>query len=123
MDDDVVHADMREEQRRDRRHAARKDERVLRLFPDAQPRFQYLLVRAVEARIDEAFGAAGALSGDPFEVALARGGAFEGEGRGEEDRRLQRPFGEHRRSEEHTSELQSLMRTSYAVYCLKTKQT
>src|SRR3546814_5589287 len=36
-------------------------------------------------------------------------------------------FGEHRlavegaadRSEEHTSELQSLMRTSYAVFCLK----
>src|SRR3546814_10402749 len=26
-----------------------------------------------------------------------------------------------RRSEEHTSELQSLMRTSYAVFCLKTK--
>src|SRR3546814_4628604 len=26
------------------------------------------------------------------------------------------------RSEEHTSELQSLMRTSYAVLCLKTKQ-
>src|SRR3546814_6749643 len=29
--------------------------------------------------------------------------------------------GLHRRSEEHTSELQSLMRTSYAVFCLKTK--
>src|SRR3546814_8486428 len=28
-----------------------------------------------------------------------------------------------RRSEEHTSELQSLMRISYAVFCLKTKQT
>src|SRR3546814_6368123 len=28
---------------------------------------------------------------------------------------------EHRRSEEHTSELQSLMRISYAVFCLKTK--
>src|SRR3546814_3793895 len=28
-----------------------------------------------------------------------------------------------RRSEEHTSELQSLMRTSYAVFCLKKKQT
>src|SRR3546814_9882316 len=28
------------------------------------------------------------------------------------------PFG---RSEEHTSELQSLMRTSYAVFCLKKK--
>src|SRR3546814_1093127 len=28
---------------------------------------------------------------------------------------------EHDRSEEHTSELQSLMRTSYAVFCLKKK--
>src|SRR3546814_1431892 len=27
------------------------------------------------------------------------------------------------RSEEHTSELQSLMRTSYAVFCLKNKTT
>src|SRR3546814_5803204 len=27
------------------------------------------------------------------------------------------------RSEEHTSELQSLMRISYAVFCLKTKNT
>src|SRR3546814_6214704 len=31
--------------------------------------------------------------------------------------------GEHARSEEHTSELQSLMRTSYAVFCLKKKTT
>src|SRR3546814_1529249 len=30
---------------------------------------------------------------------------------------------QHRRSEEHTSELQSLMRISYAVFCLKTKTT
>src|SRR3546814_5443654 len=30
---------------------------------------------------------------------------------------------EHRRSEEHTSELQSLMRISYAVFCLKNKNT
>src|SRR3546814_3309882 len=29
--------------------------------------------------------------------------------------------GEHARSEEHTSELQSLMRISYAVFCLKKK--
>src|SRR3546814_3824354 len=28
----------------------------------------------------------------------------------------------HERSEEHTSELQSLMRTSYAVFCLKKKK-
>src|SRR3546814_2518968 len=33
-----------------------------------------------------------------------------------------RPIGaDHQRSEEHTSELQSLMRISYAVFCLKKK--
>src|SRR3546814_19955472 len=31
--------------------------------------------------------------------------------------------GGHDRSEEHTSELQSLMRISYAVFCLKKKKT
>src|SRR3546814_4678331 len=31
-------------------------------------------------------------------------------------------FAEQIRSEEHTSELQSLMRISYAVFCLKTKK-
>src|SRR3546814_8866792 len=30
--------------------------------------------------------------------------------------------GGHKRSEEHTSELQSLMRISYAVFCLKKKK-
>src|SRR3546814_2607385 len=35
--------------------------------------------------------------------------------------RRQEPF-EHERSEEHTSELQSLMRISYAVFCLKKKK-
>src|SRR3546814_2249786 len=34
----------------------------------------------------------------------------------------QRAGVEHRRSEEHTSELQSLMRISYAVFCLKKKK-
>src|SRR3546814_4725398 len=33
--------------------------------------------------------------------------------------RVQRAVVEGRRSEEHTSELQSLMRSSYAVFCLK----
>src|SRR3546814_5631397 len=32
------------------------------------------------------------------------------------------PAGKGARSEEHTSELQSLMRTSYAVFCLKKKK-
>src|SRR3546814_4590972 len=36
-------------------------------------------------------------------------------------RRL-RPLAGYVRSEEHTSELQSLMRTSYAVFCLKKKK-
>src|SRR3546814_2682342 len=36
-------------------------------------------------------------------------------------RRLWRRDQDHRRSEEHTSELQSLMRISYAVFCLKKK--
>src|SRR3546814_5337895 len=35
-----------------------------------------------------------------------------------------RPFaGRSQRTEEHTSELQSLMRISYAVFCLKKKKT
>src|SRR3546814_8239510 len=36
--------------------------------------------------------------------------------------RRARPPGSARRSEEHTSELQSLMRISYAVFCLKKKK-
>src|SRR3546814_4437942 len=40
-----------------------------------------------------------------------------------ESRRILPVFGMNRgRSEEHTSELQSLMRISYAVFCLKTKK-
>src|SRR3546814_3022116 len=36
--------------------------------------------------------------------------------------RLDKARGEPQRSEEHTSELQSLMRISYAVFCLKKKK-
>src|SRR3546814_2455318 len=46
------------------------------------------------------------------EFAAARGAAAIGERRDIDDRR----------SEEHTSELQSLMRISYAVFCLKKKK-
>src|SRR3546814_6475892 len=38
-------------------------------------------------------------------------------------RKFQPQCARHRRSEEHTSELQSLMRISYAVFCLKKKNT
>src|SRR3546814_8902969 len=37
-------------------------------------------------------------------------------------RRLKERAGQFERSEEHTSELQSLMRISYAVFCLKKKK-
>src|SRR3546814_8937695 len=37
--------------------------------------------------------------------------------------RMRLPFRHGTRSEEHTSELQSLMRISYAVFCLKKKNT
>src|SRR3546814_7099272 len=42
--------------------------------------------------------------------------------RGDEQPAHQKPSGSASRSEEHTSELQSLMRISYAVFCLKKKQ-
>src|SRR3546814_9529203 len=39
------------------------------------------------------------------------------------ERRSDEDVADLRRSEEHTSELQSLMRISYAVFCLKKKKT
>src|SRR3546814_5010248 len=39
----------------------------------------------------------------------------------DQDRKRHQPY-QSRRSEEHTSELQSLMRISYAVFCLKKKK-
>src|SRR3546814_5892655 len=39
-----------------------------------------------------------------------------------DDRHAREGVGEGGRSEEHTSELQSLMRISYAVFCLKKKK-
>src|SRR3546814_4480126 len=65
--------------------------------------------------------AAGAQAGDLFLARVQRfdkglDGAFV-------DLGLERPGLLPRRSEEHTSELQSLMRISYAVFCLKKKNT
>src|SRR3546814_2478667 len=54
---------------------------------------------------------------------LTRGGVFEPliDCLGSSDR-LVKFYAAQGRSEEHTSELQSLMRTSYAVFCLKRKK-
>src|SRR3546814_9749892 len=49
-------------------------------------------------------------------------GAFPHDRSMEDGGRRYSPHGGRRRSEEHTSELQSLMRISYAVFCLKKKK-
>src|SRR3546814_4518162 len=57
------------------------------------------------------------ISGQTYKKLVSMGGATSG-WVGEEDERPTL----HHRSEEHTSELQSLMRISYAVFCLKKKK-
>src|SRR3546814_19439897 len=55
---------------------------------------------------------------NPGDDLISKALQIEVDGRKWTDREI---FG-HTRSEEHTSELQSLMRNSYAVFCLKKKQ-
>src|SRR3546814_9790729 len=66
-------------------------------------------------------------SHETLAIAMNRIGAKAVSGEGGEDKSRFSPYsnGEKRdlRSEEHTSELQSLMRISYAVSCLKKKNT
>src|SRR3546814_8495902 len=65
---------------------------------------------------------------DHRRVSLDRADAIEARHRGDDDhivafeQRARRRMA-HPRSEEHTSELQSLMRISYAVFCLQKKKT
>ena len=92
MDDAISGSDEGQQQGGNRRHAARKSEGVIGLFPDAEAILEDLLVGAVEARIDEAFGAARALAGHALEESLARRGVLKNESGGQEDRRLQRAF-------------------------------
>src|SRR3546814_2322454 len=49
-------------------------------------------------------------------------GWLDGVSHGQQPSRRAVDRNEHHRSEEHTSELQSLMRISYAVFCLKKKK-
>src|SRR3546814_2037493 len=69
--------------------------------------------------------AAGCLAGSDFACAkmgVALGQAFPGVASAEGFAAIAlRQMGEDCRSEEHTSELQSLMRNSYAVFCLQQK--
>src|SRR3546814_2136403 len=62
------------------------------------------------------------LADDLFEDVLQRDDAHEGAVFVDDDREMLAPLAKgQQRSEEHTSELQSLMRISYAVFCLKKK--
>src|SRR3546814_4012818 len=56
------------------------------------------------------------------EVRVGQDDLFQAHGQFELRIVLDPQFLEHFRSEEHTSELQSLMRISYAVFCLKKKK-
>src|SRR3546814_9994827 len=58
-----------------------------------------------------------------FRMAFGGAGSAAGHGFADADRLLRGYLASRRidRTEEHTSELQSLMRNSYAVFCLKTK--
>src|SRR3546814_8260747 len=72
------------------------------------------IVAEAQAALQVAFGLAPQL---PVQAQHAQRGQQAGVGR----TLLQPAFGLGQRSEEHTSELQSLMRISYAVFCLKKK--
>src|SRR3546814_1514526 len=77
--------------------------------------------REVAGELGEAVGAGnGAQVERDGGIAGASGEAGEGDARRRRREAQGRAVG---RSEEHTSELQSLMRISYAVFCLKKKKT
>src|SRR3546814_2806428 len=98
----------------------RSSERLVRTLAAAD--------RANNAMLQESDGR-WAVLGDPTEGALIVAARKAGLAADELDARFDRlaevPFSSERklmsRSEEHTSELQSLMRISYAVFCLKKK--
>src|SRR3546814_4893816 len=80
-------------------------------------------IAQIEARRDElqALMATGDLPGDRFVQVSKEYAELEPVAAAAGDVRRLRAEAE--RSEEHTSELQSLMRISYAVFCLKKKKT
>src|SRR3546814_2866132 len=77
-------------------------------------RHQLVADRDHEERIEDR-------KGEPAAYRLAEAG-YDGALQHQDEPRLAGDRDEARRSEEHTSELQSLMRISYAVFCLKTKK-
>src|SRR3546814_10158803 len=91
--------------------------------------YRELLAAPVEPGIKQlaGFGLAGfgqAMLEDDVELRVCADVALEVDPEGQRlDIFGDQPGGDARRSEEHTSELQSLMRISYAVFCLKKKKS
>src|SRR3546814_8529571 len=81
--------------------------------------FPYTTPFRSPAGVDPADGAPGILHGIHFDAPFRRRDLQRGRSGGAGQRRQHEQGGD--RSEEHTSELQSLMRISYAVFCLKKK--
>src|SRR3546814_9951453 len=80
------------------------------------------LFRAIIPGLEQAMD--GREAGEKFEVDVPAAEAYGEKREGMTQRVPKKHFGNQRlapRSEEHTSELQSLMRISYAVFCLKKK--
>src|SRR3546814_7289029 len=108
----------------DRAHAGNHHERAARIVRDVEhrPALPKLDVAPsdAESRID------GGLQIEADGRAIGQLDGFDPVGRGvAPDRHVRsqsRPQHHNKRSEEHTAELQSLMRISYAVFCLKKKK-
>src|SRR3546814_8750460 len=92
---------------------------------DHDPRLACDPMKAFEGSIDDVYQRLEKDSSMPASIAAASSAAAMGERGSRSD--ITRPIaslwtGSTMRSEEHTSELQSLMRSSYAVFCLKKKK-
>ena len=100
VQDHVAFGAERQQQRGNGGHARRKHQRVFGAVPHRQPVLEDFLVGTIETRIDQPVGAIAlsprTLAGDRFEVALAIGGAAERKRGRQEDRWLERAFGQHR---------------------------
>src|SRR3546814_6812460 len=103
-----------------------RSKRTDTLFPDTTL-FRSLQLRQTlrerqRGQRGDAQGHGGALGETGIEDAVLHGHAFQVKRGGRNSGRGTSRRSGCRRSEEHTSELQSLMRISYAVFCLKKKK-
>src|SRR3546814_8633446 len=113
---------------------------IVRSGTSAGQKALFFNLRWLRAKLERAGGSAQLDNATRDEIATAlkvspadvsamaqRLGGFADEGIGAIEQPVERPcgfgMGAVARSEEHTSELQSLMRISYAVFCLKKKKT